>query len=111
LRWEGPQWSVGWSARYFDYILADPAFHLLQGSDRAPRTLNHDLNVSYRASVAQNSRGVQGLLSGTSITFGVKNVFDRAPRFWAASFDNGIAPYDSIMGRSVWMQMRRDFGQ
>jgi outer membrane receptor protein involved in Fe transport len=68
VRWEGPQWSVGWSTRYFDYILANPNFFLLQGSDRAPR-------------------------------------------FWAASTDNGIAPYDSIMGRSVWMQMRKDFGQ
>jgi outer membrane receptor protein involved in Fe transport len=111
LRWEGPQWSVGWSTRYFDYVLANPTFYLLQGSDRAPRALNHDLNLSYRAPVVQHSRGVQGLLSGTSITFGVKNVFDRTPRFWAASTNRGIAPYDSILGRSVWMRMNKDFGQ
>ncbi|MDP1578801.1 MAG: TonB-dependent receptor [Candidatus Didemnitutus sp.] len=108
LRWEGPQWSVGWSTRYFDYILANPTFFLLQGSDRAPRALNHDLNVNYRVPVVQNSRGIQGLLSGSSISFGVKNVFDRAPRFWANSFDRGIAPYDSIMGRSVWLRISRD---
>ncbi len=117
VRWEGPQWSVGWSVRYFDYLLvpqpvANPTqWFLLQGGDRAPRALNHDLNVNYRAPAVQNSRGLQGLLSGTSLTFGVKNVFDRTPRFWAPSTDRGVAPYDSILGRSVWMQMRKDFGQ
>ncbi len=115
VRWEGPRWSVGWSTRYLDYLLLpqppnNPTqWFPLQGSDRAPRALNHDLNVSYRAPAVENPRGMQALLSGTSITFGVRNVFDRTPRFWAPSTDRGIVTYDSITGRSVWMQLRRDF--
>ena len=46
-----------------------------------------------------------------SVTFGVKNVFDRDPRFWAGSVDYGVAPYDSIMGRSVWLRLGKSFAQ
>jgi len=117
VRWEGPRWSVGWSTRYFDYILVqqpttNPTLHtVLQGSDRAPRAFSHDLNVNYRAPAVQNPRGLQSLLAGTSLTFGVKDVFDRTPRFWAPANNRGVAPYDSIMGRSVWMRMTKDFGE
>ena len=79
--------------------------------DHVDHALNHDVFVSYRSAVRQNPRGVQWLLSGVSMTFGIKDVLDRTPRFWAAATQSGIAPYDSIMGRSVWLQMRKEFQQ
>ncbi len=109
VRWEGQQWGFGWSTRYLDYILVQTTYLLLQGADRAPRALEHDLNVSYRASSAGGAGRLQWLLEGTSVNFGVRNVFNREPRFWAASTDRGVAPFDSITGRSIWMQMRKDF--
>ncbi len=109
LRWEGPRWSVGWSARYFDYLLTHPQYLVFQGADRVPAELEHDLNVNYRAPNTPDPRGAQWLLSGTSFTFGVKNVFDRTPRFYAASYARGVAPYDSVVGRSLWMRVSKDF--
>ncbi len=29
--------------------------------------------------------------------------------FWAPGTEQGIAPFDSVLGRSLWMQVRRDF--
>lgn len=109
LRWQGQQWSFGWNARYYDYILARPIDFILQGSDRAPSAINHDAHLNWRAAEVSAPRGIQYWLSGMSVTFGIKNVFAREPRFWANSPDRGIAPYDSIMGRSVWMQIRKEF--
>jgi outer membrane receptor protein involved in Fe transport len=111
VRWQGQQFGFGWSTRYLDYVLAQPGFYLLQGADRVPRALEHDLNVNYRAPTVEGARGMRELFSGISLNFGVRNVFDRTPRFWAASSDRGIAPYDSIAGRSLWMQMSKAFGE
>jgi outer membrane receptor protein involved in Fe transport len=118
LRWEGPQWSFGWSARYFDYLLVGTAGITgannlqLQGSDRAPRKISHDLNINYRAPALGDATGLGSLFVGTAFTLGIKNVFDREPRFWAASTQQGIAPYEgsTLAGRTVWIQMRKGFG-
>jgi outer membrane receptor protein involved in Fe transport len=117
IRWEGPQWGFGWSTRYLDHLLVTvhpflPDYSILQGGDRAPQAFNHDLNISYRAPATQNPLGAQWLLSGTAFTFGVKNVFDRAPRFWTqGGATRGIAPYDSdiVRGRTVWFRASKDF--
>ncbi|MSU53321.1 MAG: hypothetical protein EXS41_08005 [Opitutaceae bacterium] len=105
-RWEGRRYTFGWSGRYFDDILARPTDYALQGSDRAEWAINHDLFVGYRFTGAGRW---SHLLDGTSLTFGVRNVLDRAPRFWAASADRGIAPFDSLAGRTIWLQLRRNF--
>jgi outer membrane receptor protein involved in Fe transport len=115
LRWERPTWSVGWKARFYDDLLTlrpanNPTQWLaLQGGDSIPWELEHDLNFSYGASVVGDPRGTQWLLSGTSFAFGVNNVFDRAPRFWAPAADRGVAPFDSIQGRSLWLRVSKDF--
>lgn len=109
VRWEGKRWSFGWNSRYYDDILAKPNDWLVQGSDRADWELNHDVFAGYRLPATGGRRGFRAWLSGTSITVGVKNVFDRAPRFWAENGQGGIAPYDSVAGRTVWMKLTKNF--
>jgi outer membrane receptor protein involved in Fe transport len=112
VRWEKDQWVVGWSGRYYDYLLVNPTPTILlrQNSDRAGAEIDHDVFFAYRfPDAAPGSRRNSRLLAGTSITCGVKNVFDREPRFWASDLTRGVAPYDSIIGRTVWMQVRRNF--
>ncbi len=107
-RWEGRRWTFGWTVRYFDKLLVAPADILLQGDDVAGRAYNHDVFVLHRLKPRGDS-GWARLVDDTTITVGIKNLFDRRPRFWAADTDRGIAPYDSVAGRTIWMQLRRNF--
>jgi hypothetical protein len=45
------------------------------------------------------------------MSFGVKNVFNRKPRFFVGPglSSIGVAPGDSILGRSLWLQLGREF--
>ncbi len=108
-RWEGRRYTFGWSTRYFDDLLARPADYALQSADRAEWALNHDVFATYRFT---GSGRFARLLQNSSLSLGVKNVFDREPRFWANDAtlpERGVAPFDSIVGRTVWLQLRRSF--
>jgi outer membrane receptor protein involved in Fe transport len=111
LNWEGCRWGFGWGTQYFDDVLMAGYYSIsaAQLSDRAPWALNHDVTVSYRTSANENARGFGTLFSDSSITLGIKNVLNREPRFWVLSTDYGVAPYDSMMGREVWLQLRKSF--
>jgi iron complex outermembrane receptor protein len=109
LRWEGSQWTLGWAARYFDYVLVRPAEFIAQGSDRLPAGYEHEAFAAYRFADAAGGRLLSGLLSDASVTLGVKNVFDREPRFQASNFVAGVYGADSIYGRSGWLQFRKGF--
>lgn len=108
IRWEGRQWTFGWSTRFYDSVLALPALFIQQGGDRAPWEFEHDAFVGYRFGRKEQPqpRGPAGLLADTTITLGVRNVFDREPRFWAAG---NYVSFDSIYGRNVWLQVKKSF--
>ncbi len=110
LQWEGQQWTFGWSARYFDLVLPNPSTALVvPGHERAEREIEHDAFVNYRVADTGVAGGLSAWLSGASMTLGVKNVFDREPRFWAANYGFGYVGFDSVTGRNVWLQLRKTF--
>lgn len=107
LRWEARRWSLGWSTRYFDSLLVPTNDLAVMQTDRIDWALNHDVFISHRIPANARDGWAGTLLNDTSITLGSRNVFDRAPRFWASNPFG--APYDSIMGRTVWLQIRKNF--
>lgn len=85
-------WSVGWTTRYLDsYWAADPSVAtnaptlLAQGNGgRVPREIYHDIAVRYR--LGRPLRGFLGpVLRQPEIRIGVKNLFNRAPAFYAGN--------------------------
>lgn len=109
IQWENRQWTLGWDARFYDSILANPADIVAQGSDRAPWGIEHGMFVGYRIPRFSGHRFLQAMLEDTSVTVGVRNVFDRSPRYWAANPNFGYLSFDSVYGRSAWIQVRRNF--
>ncbi len=72
LSWEGQRWGLGWNTRYSDSLLLSSSFYyVLQGGDRAPRAYDHDLNISYRSPQVNDPHGLQWLMSGTAVHFGI----------------------------------------
>jgi outer membrane receptor protein involved in Fe transport len=107
LRWEGRRWTFGWAARYLDSLLVNPVDFVAQGAQSTDSAIDHDAYANWRLPDPMDSARFSWLLSDMSLSFGVKNVFDRTPRFWAAMADRGVVPYDSVMGRSFWIQIRK----
>ncbi len=77
-------WNGGWLTRYLSsYQVADPAWgetiFINQGARQIPRQIYHDVYASYTFSSASDASAAAGLLNGTEVRFGVKNVFDKEP--------------------------------
>ncbi len=109
VRWEGRRWTVGWSTRYFDDVLVRPVDFAAQGKDRIEWAHEHSAFVSHRFS-EKALGGRWGIaLKDTTATVGIKNVFDRKPRFQGSNSTTGYYGADSAYGRSFWVQLRRDF--
>jgi iron complex outermembrane receptor protein len=110
--WTQRQWILGWSMRYFDsyWVNAAHAFDMNQGSDHVPSQIYHDVFATYRfnSGVNSGSRSDQWL-SGTEITFGVKNLFNKKP-----PFDVNEQFYYSTLGdprlASYWISVKKGFG-
>jgi iron complex outermembrane receptor protein len=83
VTWEVGKWSAGWQARYYAkyWLDEDHSVILNQGSATVPGQMYHDLffSVGQRASTAGSANPGGGLLSGLSLQFGVKNVFNTKP--------------------------------
>jgi hypothetical protein len=108
IRWEGKECSMGWTVRYFDSILVNPAYVASQGSNEIDREFEHDARVSWRFRAHEGDTGIGRLLDQTTVSLGVKNVFNRAPRFYAGGI-LGVYDGDSLYGRSIWIQLRKNF--
>ncbi len=103
LSWQRRNWTAHWQVRYFDsYLVANPAvvssapILLNQGDGgRVPSQVYHDVSVSYRLGAAGAlRRGWADLLGRTEVQLGIKNVFDAA-----APFDAATSPaYYSVFG-------------
>jgi len=89
LVWNKGDWTLGWSARYYDsYLVADPAspssgtVFQNQGSRTVPSQTFHDLFATYELNIAW--------LGHTEIRLGVDNVFNEEP---ALDLGNEALPY------------------
>lgn len=107
----GLEWSnfgLGWTARYFDNFPVRVAFRNLQGSAKVAAEIEHDARITWRIQSRLESKTSRRLTAGLSISFGLKNVFDRRPRYHAENGELGYAVQDSITGRSYWVSVSKE---
>lgn len=109
IRYKRGLWAIGWTSRYYDDILARPTEYIVQGSDRAEQALEHDAFVTIKLNPNEDARGFRKLVSGSSFSLGIKNIWDRKPRYWSLTNATGYLAQDSVMGRSVWARFQREF--
>ncbi|WP_082782685.1 TonB-dependent receptor domain-containing protein [Cephaloticoccus capnophilus] len=105
LLWNRQQWSAGWAAQYYDHYRLNPtstAAILSQGSERVPSQTYHDLFVRYRLGARYR------ILAGLELTFGAKNIFDKAP-----PVDMSTSRYYSTLGdprmRRLYVNLKKTF--
>jgi iron complex outermembrane receptor protein len=107
--------SFTYNAQFYDSYsirLADPAAALtsdynveLQGSERVPSQIYHDLGFAY--TVAPSTRGT---LSGVRVELGIQNLFDKKPPVIAALI-GGYSQYGDPRLRRFSLTVRKSFGK
>jgi hypothetical protein len=105
VTWQRGELSLGWNAQYYasPYVYSPDAlffkdFYITQqGADRLPSQLYHDLFARYRFEGGRS--GWSNALANSELTFGIQNVFDRAPPVLATSFFGYSAYGDPRMRR------------
>lgn len=101
--WRHAGFRTNWTSTYFGSyrqydIGGTPLYVAAQGSTRIASQMYHDLTVSYDFS------------SNTSLTLGVKNVFDKLPPFDAYYSSIGYySPFGDSRLRSFWLQASQSF--
>jgi hypothetical protein len=111
LRWEGRRWSFAWNTTYLDdqlLLLSATADINVLGRDRIEWTTLHDVVIEYRLD-AGTATGWRRFLADTAISVGANNVFDRDGRYLPSSSNRAVPPSDSILGRTLWLRMRKSF--
>ncbi len=112
--WQRNAWSASWLARYtgkYVYSTNDPSPSNPWGSGYdgpyIPSTLEHDFKLSYQ--LPDMGTGAAEWLSGTQLSLGVLNVFDREPPY----VTNQTALYYSFFNdprqRFVYFEARKAF--
>jgi hypothetical protein len=109
VSWEGKQWSFGWDTQYMDSVLVTPFWLVAQGGDRLDWTLEHGAFASYRLPRVASDKWRRWLLSELNISLGAKNIFDRAPRFEARNSSSYVYGGDSVYGRTIWLNVKKNF--
>jgi iron complex outermembrane receptor protein len=118
LRWQHAAWTAGWVARYYhSYVTENPAIAgpateaaiRLQGNGGVvPSQTYHDMYVAWRPGEVFQ----QGLLSGTEVQLGLRNVFDEMPPFDASIFaiyGYHHSPLGNALGRSYQISLAKRF--
>ena len=111
LRWEGRRWSFAWNTTYLDdqlLLLSATADRTVLGRDRVEWTTLHDLVIEYRIEVAAHPSW-RRFFADTAISLGANNLFDRDGRYLPSSTARATAPSDSILGRNLWLRLRKAF--
>lgn len=115
LVWSRRQWGAGWSVRYHSRYRASalssstvvtevPA---ALGSSLAAQTY-HDAFVRYR--FAKDRHGWSGLLGGTELLMGVRNLFNADPLFDATvPSDLLLSRYSDLRMASYYFSLKREF--
>jgi len=105
LLWNRLDWSAGWAAQYYDGYHINPtstAAILSQGGIRVSSQLYHDTFLRYRLPA------LTGAWAGMELTFGIKNVFDKAP-----PVDMSTSFYYSTFGdprmRRLYVNIKKTF--
>lgn len=90
LSWSRGDFTLGWSARYFDsYLVANPALstaatvYLNQGGRKVPHQIYHDVVATWRP--GPDNGLVSGFLKDMEVQLGAKNVLDESPPYDAGN--------------------------
>ncbi|MGH7958677.1 MAG: TonB-dependent receptor, partial [Opitutaceae bacterium] len=118
LTWRRGALTLGWRARYFDgyrvYLptasaAAKAALVLSQGSEEVSSQIYHDLFWSYRFG-GKGSSTARRILSGTELSGGFRNIFNRMPAYDASQ---SVTGYYSFLGdprmASYYLSVKRSF--
>lgn len=106
LRWRSGNWTVGWTARYYDsYVVStNETIVLNQGSRTVPSQMYHDLFASWRVESAS------AFVSALELQAGIKNVLDEEPPFDAANSSFGYySPYGDPRLSSWYLGVKATF--
>jgi outer membrane receptor protein involved in Fe transport len=127
LVWDSGAWTAGWTARYISSYKQwgaaggpismrnaggepVPTYFVAQGGDTIPSQMYHDLLIGYSAGERSGAGFGAALLSGVSVQFGMRNVFNKAPPFdvlWSGLYYN--SPYGDMRLRTYWLNLKKSF--
>jgi outer membrane receptor protein involved in Fe transport len=135
FRWNRNGWTAGWTTRFYSSYYAwqatpgDPSwggmpnygafgipyYTQLQGSDRIPSQIYHDLFLRYAFGKDRAKPGSTfatwgaRALDGLSVIVGIKDVFGTEPPFDAQAGSYYYSYYGSINARTYWVSIRKQF--
>lgn len=134
LSWRKAALNLGWVATYYDRyyqsgVVGGPGEQVngfpstyytgAQGADTIPSQTYHDVFGSYtfansgKGGRSSSATGMQklkeSLLSGLTVQFGIKNLFDTLPPFDAYRSPYFISPYGAYRLRTYWLSVKHDF--
>jgi len=97
ITWQRSNLTLGWATRYYDSYLASTSAAVLvsQGNGgRVNSQVFHDVFARWKfPGITSGRHGWRGLLRGTEIQVGLKNVFNAAPAFDAGAVSAGYYSY------------------
>ena len=108
LAWRKGGWSISWTGRYLDqyWLYRDRRYHAVQGSNRVPSEILHDVVVTYDA---EDRLWGSSVLSGVRVTVGARNVFDKEPRFYALDADAVSDPRSDPRMARYYIKVSKEF--
>lgn len=110
--WTRRQWTVGWSANYFDsyWVNAAHTVDVNQGSDHIPSQIYHDLFATYRFDAGMSRNSVPSdVFSGLEITLGLKNILNKQPPFDASNTFFYYSTFGDPRLASYWLSVKKAF--
>lgn len=116
LDWHRGPLSLGWNVQYYDsylvYNVSDAEGSIdrpvrMQGSASIGSQSYHDFSFRYRFDDAFGAR--YSMLSGLSLSGGIRNVFDESPPIEANSPDVGYSTYGDPRLRRYTLQLSKSF--
>ena len=103
--WRKGRFSAGWTTQYLDaiWITSDRAFNVAQGADHLSSATFHDVATRYEFEdlFGASSNRLESLV----VSLGVKNIFDKRPRFYG-SFVNTYDPSTSPKMATYYVTVR-----
>jgi len=123
VHWAYRNWQLGWTATYVSSYLQvgspgspqdiqfgpNPFFTQAQGDFSIPSQTYHQIfgSYSFGNNPMDTSRVGQHLLSGLTLQFGIKNIFNKLPPFDAANGPYFYSSYGDPRLREYWIQVQK----
>ncbi|MBL8267278.1 TonB-dependent receptor domain-containing protein, partial [Steroidobacter sp.] len=113
LGWTLKAWNLGWSTNYYgsypQYAGPGNTYIQAQGGSSIPSQIYHSVFAGYHFDPEPGAR--LQMLSGTSIEFGIRNLFDETPPFdaYPGNLNNYYSPFGDPRLRTYWLSLAKTF--